>query len=163
MQTLKTLLICLLLVPSAANAFCFKEAGKEFDIGPQLLEAIAMTESNSNPLAVGKNRDGTRDIGLMQINSSWIGPLGLKPDKLISDPCYNTMTGAKILRQCIDRHGYTWKAVGCYNATSRPKRVDYSWKIYNKLRTEGKKRRIEHSGIRNTQSSLQFSVRETMP
>jgi hypothetical protein len=129
---------------SNVYAFCFEEAGREYGISPQLLKTIAMTESNFKTDALNKNNNGTLDIGLMQINSFWIKILGLNANELISNPCYNTMIGAKILRQCIDRYGYTWEAVGCYNAASSHKRVSYSWKIFNKLKAEDKKlRRLE--------------------
>lgn len=120
-------------MPYFAGAFCFDDAGKAFGISPALLEAIARTESNMNPKALNRNTNGTIDMGLMQINSSWVKPLALKPSEIMSDPCYNTFIGARILRQCIDRHGNSWEAVGCYNATKKQKRVDYSWKVYKRI------------------------------
>ena len=43
------------------------------------------------------------------------------------------MTGARILRECLDRLGNNWEAIGCYNATNRTKRAGYSWKVYREL------------------------------
>ena len=57
-------------------AFCFEEAGKKYGISPQLLWAIAKTESNFNPTAVNYNKNGSFDYGLMQINSAWYKGLG---------------------------------------------------------------------------------------
>jgi soluble lytic murein transglycosylase-like protein len=151
-------------MPGLSNAFCFDEAGEQYNINPTLLKSIARIESNLNPKAMNKNQNGSIDIGLMQINSFWIKTLGLDFGKLISDPCYNTMTGAKVLKQCIDRYGYTWEAVGCYNATSAPKRVKYSWKVFDRLRAEARsqkpevrsqeQKKITHS------SELYFRVRD---
>ncbi|MBI3593219.1 MAG: lytic transglycosylase domain-containing protein, partial [Nitrospirae bacterium] len=121
-----------------ANAFCFEEAGRAYGINPLLIEGIAKTESNLNPKALNKNQNGSVDMGLMQVNSFWIKALGLSPHELISDPCYNTMAGTRILRECINRLGYTWEAVGCYNAKSMNKKVAYSWKIFNKLKVKDK-------------------------
>ncbi len=118
------------LIPSYGMAFCFNEAGAAHGISPILLQAIAKVESGLNPKAVNINTNGSRDLGLMQINSSWVKPMKLDGEKLFSDPCYNTTIGARILRDCIDRKGYTWAAVGCYNAVSTPKQVAYSWKIF---------------------------------
>jgi|GEM_PF-1027503 len=129
------LLTSYFLLPATAGAFCFEEAGNAYDINHSLLESIAKTESNLVPTAVNKNRNGTRDIGLMQINSSWTKSLNLNSNLLLSDPCYNLMTGAKILRKCFDKYGYTWEAVGCYNAVSIDKKVRYSWKIFKELVT----------------------------
>jgi soluble lytic murein transglycosylase-like protein len=100
----------------------------------------------------------------MQINSAWIDVLSLKREELITDPCYNVKTGAGILRRCIDAHGYTWEAVGCYNATSIGKRVDYSWKIFRELKREKArniaKKKEASPGTGSSVQSLQFRVRD---
>lgn len=127
------------LLPASAQAFCFEEAGAQYSINPQLLQSIARVESGLNPKAVNINKNGSADFGLMQINAAWLNVLHLTREDLLSDPCYNVMAGARILRACIDRYGYAWEAVGCYNATGRIKRVDYSWKIYRELKKEAAK------------------------
>ena len=125
--------LLLLLIPSQAISFCFDEAGRTYGISPLLLRGIARVESNMKPEAVNRNSNGSIDLGLMQVNSFWLKTLGTTSHELTSDPCYNVMAGAWILKGCLDRHGETWEAVGCYNATSRNKRVNYSWKIYREL------------------------------
>jgi hypothetical protein len=72
----------------------------------------------------------------MQVNSFWLKALGTSSRELIDKPCYNVMVGAWILSDCLGRHGKTWKAIGCYNATGHDKRVNYSWKIYRELQKE---------------------------
>ena len=121
-------------VPTLARAFCFEEAGRQYGVNPKLLSSIAEVESRLRPEALHRNDNGSMDAGLMQINSCWNYKLGIDSSRLLSDPCYNVKIGAKILRQCIDRYGYTWEAVGCYNASSKDKRVDYSWKIFKQLK-----------------------------
>jgi len=128
-----TITALLLLLPGTAFPFCFDEAGRTYGINPRLLRGIARVESNMNPEAVNRNSNGSIDLGLMQVNSFWLKTLGTTSQELTSDPCYNVMAGAWILKGCLDRHGETWEAVGCYNATSRNKRVNYSWKIYREL------------------------------
>jgi soluble lytic murein transglycosylase-like protein len=141
------------------------EAGKLYGINPGLLQSIARVESRLDSKAMNFNKNGSADFGLMQINSAWIDTLQLDKDRLLSDPCYNAMTGAKILKGCIDRWEYTWQAVGCYNATSQGKRIGYSWKIYRELKKESlKNKKIaekkEHSpGSENAGKSLHFRVR----
>ncbi len=172
MCIVRLILICLLILPSLSDAFCFDEAGKAYGINTYLLQSIARVESNLNPNAINRNLNGSTDIGIMQINSSWIARLGLDSGRLVSDPCYNVMTGAKIFRYCIDKHEYTWEAVGCYNAVSKHKRVDYSWKVYNKIKAEGRRQAsVEtkdhtkpvatlNSSLFTPHSSLTFSVRD---
>lgn len=116
---------------------CFIQAGQYYQIHPNLLWGIARVESNFNPYAINKNSNGTYDIGIMQINSSWIPVLksyGLKNSSWLWNPCYNIYVGAWVLNQCIQKLGYTWEAVGCYNAKSNYKRIKYSKKIYDVIK-----------------------------
>ena len=113
-----------------SQEYCFEEAGKVYGISPVLLWAISKEESRFNPHAINFNRNGTYDYGHMQINSSWAGKIGEDVWASLGDPCRCTKVGAWILAQCIKGHGYTWEAVGCYNAKSKDKRVRYAWKIH---------------------------------
>lgn len=116
-----------------ADAFCFEEAGTEYNISPQLLWAIAKNESNFNPEAINRNKNGSFDYGVMQINSCWYKKLGHERWQRLCDPCYNVRIGAWILSQCIKKHGYTWEAVGCYNSTDKEKGSIYANKIYRNV------------------------------
>jgi len=150
------LIACLSLMPSLSGAFCFDEAGGAFGINPFLLRGIARVESGLNPGAINRNTDGSLDIGLMQVNSSWISRMGFDRERLRSDPCYNVMAGARVLKLCIDRFGYTWEAVGCYNAVSRSKRVDYSWKVFDMLKRLGENT-AERGAGRYSRPSTRYS------
>ena len=129
-------LILLLAVP-AKGEVCFDRAGEQYGINPSLLSAIAYHESNHtfDPTLVRKNPDGTYDLGIMQINTRWIKPWSLDRKRLISDPCYNVSTGARVLAECISRLGRTETAVGCYNAASKDKRQAYVEQIRYILHT----------------------------
>src|ERR1700694_2838883 len=70
-----------------ADSLCFVEAGALYDINPTILRAIAKVESNFNPNAVNRNRNGTYDFGVMQINTSWANTLGLERWNTLGDPC----------------------------------------------------------------------------
>jgi len=123
----------ILAIGREVSAFCFGQAGRLYNISPHLLRAIARVESGLNPSAVNQNGDGSYDYGLMQINSRWQD--GLNGNfKYLSDPCYNVMVGSWILRQCMDRYGYTWDAVACYN----------TGKGISELRGSKKKRAINY-------------------
>ncbi|WP_080421331.1 lytic transglycosylase domain-containing protein [Burkholderia ubonensis] len=129
------------LLPLQAGATCFEAAGEHYGIDHRLLKAIAIVESRMNPKAVGKNANGTVDVGLMQINSSHFPRLqrkGITPEKLQRDPCTSVLAGAEILADFIGRHGYTWRAVGAYNAGSgrgrEQARKTYAGKVARKYR-----------------------------
>lgn len=122
-----------LALATDANSFCFNEAGRMYGVSPELLYAIAKVESNFNPKAINRNKNKTYDYGVMQINSSHYKTLGHDLWMRLSDPCTNVKVGAWILSQCIKRYGYTWEAVGCYNANSKEKRKKYAWKVYHNL------------------------------
>lgn len=122
-------IIITMLLPVSASAFCFEEAGNEYGVSPYLLRSIAQHESGMNPLAIGRNVNGTYDYGLMQINSRWAKILGMENWKKLGDPCTNVRTGAWILAQCVRRHGYNWKAVGCYHSNTPGRRERYAGRI----------------------------------
>jgi len=133
MNTAITSIIALFLCCAQAWSFCFEEAGLLYNISPQLLWSIAKVESDFKPQAINRNKNSSYDYGLMQINSGWYQALGPERWKSLSDPCMNVKVGSWILAQCIKRHGYTWGAVGCYNATSKSKRDIYARKVYSTL------------------------------
>jgi soluble lytic murein transglycosylase-like protein len=111
--------VLLFSVAGLAHADCWEEAGREFSIAPELLYAIAEQESNLDPRAIGRNRDGSRDIGLMQVNSYHLPRLakyGITEQSLLNDSCRALKVGAGILADFMRRYGYSWEAVGAYNA-----------------------------------------------
>ena len=132
----RTWLFAVVLVVLASQhlcAFCFEEAGEKYGVSPQLLWAIAKTESCFNPRAINYNQNGSFDYGIMQVNSSWYRELGRERWMRLGDACYNVQVGAWILSRCVQRYGYTWAAVGCYNAFSKDKRAVYANRVYRNL------------------------------
>lgn len=140
---LATLLAAL---PGRAGAFCFEAAADRYGLPPDLLRSIAELESGLDPDAAAWNADGSVDVGLMQINSSWKQRLGRAGwIGVCTDPCYNVTVGAWILADCLQRLGYTPEGIGCYNARSPEKRERYTRKVVQRLleqlgRSEGAKR-----------------------
>lgn len=121
-----------------ANPNCtWESVAVKYSVNPYLLYAIATTESGLRPNIVSKpNSNGSYDIGLMQINSSWLPKLkrmGITEANLLNDSCTNLEVGAWILADNMQRHGNTWTAVGAYNAVTDSKRVVYAKKVLNNL------------------------------
>lgn len=132
-------LLTFLLFPVTGSAACFDEAATRFSLPVSLLRAISRVESSGRPSAVNRNRNGSYDIGHMQINTGWLPVLeryGITQQQLF-DACTNTYVGAWILAQNISKLGYSWKAIGAYNAANPDKRKQYALKIAAVLRREG--------------------------
>ncbi|WP_333850339.1 type III secretion system invasion protein IagB [Leclercia sp.] len=136
---MKRVIFLLLLVSQGAFANCWNSAGRYYHVDPWLLFAIAEVESGLNPYAVGHNHDGSRDVGLMQINSAHFPALerkGINEYRLITEPCTSIMVGASILSGMIKVYGNNWEAVGAYNAGLKhenyPQRQLYARKVWDK-------------------------------
>jgi soluble lytic murein transglycosylase-like protein len=48
-------------------------------------------------------------------------------------PCINLDVGAWILYENFRTYGYSWRAIGAYNAKNEAKRLAYVLKIYRKM------------------------------
>ncbi|WP_322881623.1 transglycosylase SLT domain-containing protein [Pandoraea sputorum] len=121
---------------STASADCWFKAGQQHNIDPLLLYSIAKVESSLNPKAFNRNRNGTYDVGLMQINSShlpWLSKVGITRESLVTDSCTSVMVGAQILSGFIAQYGYTWEAVGAYNAGGRADRREHRQRYATKV------------------------------
>lgn len=167
----RALATALLLAATAsaelAYGSCWDEAGERYGISPALLRAIAKAESNLNPSAIGRNKGGTYDIGLMQINSGHLEQLkryGIDAVRL-KEPCTNIHVGAWILADSFARHGFNWEGIGAYNAGCQSLRGEkctaarqrYAWRIYRKL--VGESGRAPALGV----GSYQTAGRDSQP
>ena len=118
----------------AAHA-CWEEAAQKYGVSAHLLYAIAKTESSLRPSAINHNTTGSYDIGLMQINSTWLPTLrrfGIQ-EKDLYEPCISIEVGAWILAHNIRSHGNTWEAVGRYNTPNPDRGLMYANRVYRNL------------------------------
>lgn len=139
-------LIILLFFPFFSYGNCWQHAASIFNIEAELLYAIAQQESGLMPDAIGKNKNGSKDFGLMQINSSHLPrlkKLGVNEKQLVEEPCLSVVIGASILSDMMKIYGYSWEAVGAYNAGLSEKRkvarMNYAkkvWARYKKIKEE---------------------------
>ncbi|EFE6858635.1 lytic transglycosylase domain-containing protein [Escherichia coli] len=141
------ILLLILFLPRIAigGTSCFDNAGKLYNIDPQLLRAIAIVESKmkSNAIRYNRNAKGeilTRDFGLMQINERHIKNLRKQGviksgNELIIYPCLNIYVGTSILAKHFSRCGVNWQCLGTYNAgfnkNNSSKRIEYAKKIFS--------------------------------
>lgn len=136
--------VAAILAPLPAAAHCWDEASREYGIPAQVLRAVAKTESGMNPKASNRNANGSTDIGIMQINSSWLKTLeahGITESDLWH-PCTNIKVGAWVLANNAKKLGWNWNAIGAYNVgcarldkdECSKRRNSYAWKIHAALR-----------------------------
>jgi soluble lytic murein transglycosylase-like protein len=85
----------------------------EFGVPPQFALAVALEENHGlNPLAVHINSNGTRDLGIMQLNSSWYTGDW-------QDPETNIRAGCGLIRELKDKGLNWWQVAVAYNAGYR--------------------------------------------
>lgn len=114
-----------IVLPAHLPADCFIAAGRDYDVPPEVLVAIVRFESRGRNGAVGRNTDGTRDLGVAQHNTaSWVPYFqkhyGIQPEDLRLSPCQSVRAAAYSLRweqnrkEC--RGASIWCGVGRYHS-----------------------------------------------
>ncbi|UZW61270.1 lytic transglycosylase domain-containing protein [Lysobacter enzymogenes] len=134
-----SLALAALLASAPAAADCIDDAARYQGVHPHVLRAIAYHESRMKPETVNHNKNSTRDIGLMGINTVHGGELsryGIGPDRLF-DPCVNAYVGAWLLRRKVDKYGATWKAVAAYHSETPQIGEAYMRRIQDVMRRWG--------------------------
>lgn len=119
------------ITPARADTDCFTAAAEYQSVNPLILRAIAWQESRDAPDALHRNRNGSVDYGLMQINSIHLPVLaqyGISRDKLM-EPCASVFIAAWHLRQKMDKYGNSWAAVGAYHSETPALRDRYARQI----------------------------------
>lgn len=124
---------------------CFVNATIANSLKPELLAAVISVEGG-RPGAVSVNKNGTHDLGIMQINTgAWL-PLISKTffnnqdDKaynaLKDNGCFNIYIGSWILAHSIRKEkGDIWEGVGRYHSATpkyKYRYIEKVKKVYNK-------------------------------
>lgn len=114
---------------------CFDQAGQYQGVHPDVLRAIALTNSATTPAMITKNKNGTVNVGAMginQVNFPKLQKYGVGP-KDLQDQCKNIYVGAWYLRQKMDQHGNSWQAIGAYRSETPVIRDQYASQVYAAL------------------------------
>ncbi|MBS1038678.1 lytic transglycosylase domain-containing protein [Gluconobacter cerinus] len=116
---------------------CMLASALHYRIPPRVLPAIQRVEGGVMG-KVSQNKDGSVDIGLMQINSRWILPISSMlhqspaqiATRLALEPCFNVAAAAMILRTALDNeHGNLMRAIGDYHSRTVPLNMAYQRKV----------------------------------
>jgi len=100
------------------TAQCIYAAAAEQRLPVEILVAILVAEGG-RPGIVSRNKNGTVDLGPMQVNSIHVPSASSAQHKfsaLKNDGCYNVRYGAYRLRAEIDRVDDFWIGVGNYHS-----------------------------------------------
>jgi len=112
----------------------FKESSKKYKIPFILLKAIALTENTTyNKKVIRKNKNKTKDYGLMQINTIWLKEFKLS-EKEILKPWINIDTSARILYSLINKYGYNWDTIGRYHSSTKKYKNIWLNRIKNNMK-----------------------------
>lgn len=86
------------------TAECLTYVAQAYDVHPDVLLAILMVEGGTVGQNSRKNKNGTYDIGLFQINSmhrETLYQMGISEDELRNDGCLNAAVAAWHLRRTL--------------------------------------------------------------
>jgi soluble lytic murein transglycosylase-like protein len=85
------------------------------------------------------NRDGSADLGVMQINSLWVAalarylhqPEGATRQRLLDEPCFNIAAAGAIMRIYLnDERGDLRRAIGDYHSHQPARNQSYQLKVF---------------------------------
>jgi soluble lytic murein transglycosylase-like protein len=105
--------------------YCINYYSNYFNIPKKIYYKIAKLESNFDPFAINYNSDGTKDVGLMQVNTVLAKECGIKNHKLLFDVCTNIYVASLRLNYCKHKYGIGLNMVGCYHSESKDKKQKY--------------------------------------
>ncbi len=103
---------------------CMALVAQIYALPPRVLPSIQAVEGGGLGVT-HRNTDGTEDMGVMQINTLWIGALArysrLDPAevraRLLLRPCYNIAAAGLIMRTYLDEtRGDLMQAIGNYHS-----------------------------------------------
>ncbi|MFN3447907.1 MAG: lytic transglycosylase domain-containing protein [Roseococcus sp.] len=116
---------------------CMTLVANLYGIPPRVLPAIQRVEGGQVG-SVSRNRDGSEDLGVMQVNTRWIPALAaytgeseaVVRHRLIHDACYNIAAAGAIFRHKLDRRrGDVVAAVGDYHSRTPARHEAYLGRI----------------------------------
>jgi soluble lytic murein transglycosylase-like protein len=113
-------------------ADCFNEAASYQGVNAGILRAISIKENRRCDATISKNKNGSIDVGCMQINSIHFPTLnkyGVQKDDLL-DQCKNIFVGAWHYKRMVVKYGNTWTAVGAYHSETPRLRDAYAADVY---------------------------------
>ena len=120
---------------------CINQAAEAYQVPAPLIMAIILTENGLDGTE-SKNDNGTLDLGIMQINTTWAPRFehsGYTLNDVTNDPCENVYVGTWILSRCINANPDLMSAIGDYHSHTPYYNLSYAQKViakYNQINTQ---------------------------
>jgi hypothetical protein len=116
---------------------CMLSVSAFYGLPPRVLPAIQAVEGGQVG-TVSRNQDGSEDLGPMQVNTRWIGPVaqltGLPEtvvrERLVGDACFNIAAAGAILHMHLqEQNGNLMRAVGNYHSRTPERHEAYAARV----------------------------------
>ncbi len=126
-------------------AACMFLAAQTYSVPPAVLLGIYQVEAGAVGQAVGPNRNGSYDLGPMQINTIWIPELaeqwGVSEETakrwIKDDPCTNVGVSAWILRSHLDETHDLSTAIAYYHSRTPHIGSGYRYRVISSMKKHG--------------------------
>jgi hypothetical protein len=148
---------------------CIAAVAAFYHLPASTLVAIQKVEAGRLGL-VHANRDGSQDLGPMQINTRWLRPLSrqtnISPRRLrwalLSDACFNVAVGGAVLRLDLNaRRGDLLQAIGDYHSRTPGLHEAYQARVLAAAVTPPARAELDAPAIRHGRRSASARWRNT--
>jgi soluble lytic murein transglycosylase-like protein len=126
-------------------AACIFLAAQTYSVPPAVLLGIYQVEGGKVGQSVGPNKNGSYDLGPMQINTIWLPQLAREwgvsqktaHQWVRDDPCTNTGVAAWILRGHLDETNNLSKAIAHYHSRTPNYGTAYRGRVVSSMQKHG--------------------------
>lgn len=111
---------------------CINQAAIAYHVSASLILSIMKKENGRNGQAI-RNKNGTYDLGVFQVNSIWLPTLaryGYTKKDIQFDPCKNVMAGTWILAKGLAQGKSVWSGTANYYSHTPHLNTLYSNDVY---------------------------------
>lgn len=111
---------------------CINQAAVTYHVPATVILSVMKKEAGKNGDA-NKNKNGTFDYGVMQINSIWlpkIAAYGYKKNDLQYNACKNVAVGAWIISQNMAEGKTVWASIANYHSRTPAHNIPYKKSLY---------------------------------
>ena len=141
------------MITAQALAACLLMAAHNYQVPPAVMIGIMHVEGGRVGHAVGPNRNGTYDLGPMQVNTRWIPELArywrIDPSNaktlVRDDGCLNVKVAAWILHDKIAEAGSLYGGIARYHSATPGEGYRYAAKVIAVMDRRGL---VDHGGAR---------------